>query len=192
MNTESNRLSDDQKIILLKLARTSIELAVNDQPSLHINPQEYTAPLNQPGASFVTLTKNRNLRGCIGALTPYQPLVEDVYEHAAAAAQNDYRFSPVKPEEIAILHIEISRLTLPHELVYNDPKELPRILKPGKDGVILHDGFRKATFLPQVWLQIPNPETFLTQLCLKMGASENIWRQKNLKVEIYEVEEFEE
>ena len=192
MNPISEFLTIEQKKILLNLARQSIELAINDLPPIRINPIEFTPPLNQNGASFVTLTKQGNLRGCIGVLVPYQSLVEDVYEHAAAAAINDYRFLPVTKDELALIHIEISRLTLPRPLKYKQPADLPGLLRPGVDGVILRDGFRRATFLPQVWGQLPDPQGFLNQLCQKMGAQSSLWRQKVLQVEIYEVEEFEE
>lgn len=192
MNTISNPLSMEQKLVLLKLARKSIELAASDQAPLHLNFSDYTPPLTEKGASFVTLTAMGNLRGCIGALEPYQTLVEDVYEHAAAAAMNDYRFYPVKPDELEHIHIEISRLTLPVPLTYQKPTDLLSLLRPGKDGVILRDGFKRATFLPQVWEQLPHPEEFLTHLCQKMGAPGSIWRQKMLQVSLYEVEEFSE
>jgi uncharacterized protein len=161
-------------------------------PPIRIHNREYSPPLNQNGASFVTLTKKGNLRGCIGAVEPYQSLVEDVYEHATAAAINDYRFLPVEKDELESIHIEISRLTIPNPLNYQHPEELPALLRPGRDGVILRDGFRRATFLPQVWGQIPNAADFLTHLCQKMGVSGSFWKQKVLQVEVYEVEEFEE
>ena len=113
-------------------------------------------------------------------------------EHAAAAALQDPRFPPVRPEEVAALRIEISRLTPPQRLAYAAPEELPSRLRPGVDGVILQDGWRKATFLPQVWEQLPRPEDFLTHLCAKMGASPELWRRKKLDVFTYQVEAFEE
>ena len=192
MTNISDSLTHEQKITLLRLARRSIELAVKDEPPLHLSLNDYSPPLNEKGASFVTLTKHGELRGCIGALEPYQTLVEDVYEHAAAAAMNDYRFYPVRLTELNDLNIEVSRLTLPHALEYNHPLELPALLHPGVDGVILKDGFKRATFLPQVWSQLPTPEDFLMHLCQKMGSAENVWRQKLLQVSIYHVEEFTE
>jgi AmmeMemoRadiSam system protein A len=152
----------------------------------------YSALLREPGASFVTLTENGDLRGCIGALEPYQPLVQDVCEHAAAAAMEDYRFPPVRPDEVSLLEIEISRLTPPERLEYTDPLELPTHLRPHIDGVVLRDGFRRSTFLPQVWEKIPDPVTFLAHLCQKMGAPATFWRHKLLEVYTYQVEEFKE
>jgi AmmeMemoRadiSam system protein A len=120
------------------------------------------------------------------------PLAEDVREHAIAAALQDYRFPQVQPIELPEIRIEVSRLTLPESLQYERPEDLPRLLHPGIDGVILRDGFRRATFLPQVWEKIENPGEFLDHLCMKMGLPPNTWRRKKLDVQIYQVEEFHE
>lgn len=185
-------LTAQEKKYLLELARASIIAAVGHKQMPKLLPEELTDTLRQPGASFVTLTINGDLRGCIGALEAYQSLAEDVREHAAAAALDDYRFPPVTREEIPLLEIEISYLTAPQPLNYTQPAELPGLLHPGIDGVILLDGFRRATFLPQVWEKIPDPKDFLSQLCLKMGANRDLWNRKKLDVGIYHVEEFHE
>jgi AmmeMemoRadiSam system protein A len=185
-------LSDDERSFLLKLARNSLEKSVNGLalPPLDLN--TLSPLLREPGASFVTLTYKGNLRGCIGALEPYQSLAEDVREHAVAAALQDYRFPPVRPNEVADIEIEISRLTPPKKLKYGTPKELPERLRPHIDGVVLRDVGRRATFLPQVWEKITDPEEFLENLCLKMGAQPDLWRWKKLDVLTYQVEEFHE
>jgi AmmeMemoRadiSam system protein A len=122
----------------------------------------------------------------------YQSLAEDVQEHAVAAALNDYRFYTVEAGEVDRLEIEISRLTPPQPLPYEDPQDLIARLRPGIDGVLIRDGLRRATFLPQVWEKLPQPEDFLDHLCLKMGAPGNLWRSRHLDVSIYQVEEFHE
>lgn len=188
---ETNLTQNDCEI-LLKEARLSLENLLKGKPLEPINLKEYPEVLRQNGASFVTLTKEGQLRGCIGALEPYQPLIEDVREHAIAAATQDYRFPPVKPEELASIHIEISRLTKPEPLNYDDPKELPLLLRPGVDGVVLVDGVRRATFLPQVWEKIQEPGAFLNHLCMKMGLPADRWKRKKMEVFIYRVEEFHE
>jgi AmmeMemoRadiSam system protein A len=188
----SEPLTDDEKRILLRLARHSIELAASHNPLPELVLSEYSAQLQQEGASFVTLTEYGELRGCIGALEPYQALVQDVCEHAAAAAMDDYRFTPVSPDEVAQLAIEISRLTIPQSLQYRQPAELLAALKPDVDGVILRDGIRRATFLPQVWEKLPDPASFLSHLCQKMGAPSDLWQRKIMQVFTYQVEEFEE
>jgi AmmeMemoRadiSam system protein A len=187
-----NPLSDHEKEFLLTLARQTIVKAVNHQPLPTWNDADLTEALIQKGASFVTLTMDGELRGCIGSLEAYQSLVEDVRDHARQAALEDYRFPPVTKAEIPKLHIEISRLTPSAPLSYQNPGDLPGLLKPNVDGVILKDEFRRATFLPQVWSQLPVAEEFLSHLCTKMGASADLWKRKVLEVSIYHVEEFEE
>jgi uncharacterized protein len=187
-----DRLSDDEKYILLGLARQALLDAVNNCPLSPLDLNSLPESLQKPGASFVTLTWRGNLRGCIGALEPYVPLAEDVREHARAAALEDYRFPPVRPAEVEEILIEISRLTIPQPLQYEGPVDLLDKLQPGVDGVILVDGFHRATFLPQVWDKLPDKVTFLEHLCQKMGAPEDIWRRKKLQVSIYQVEEFHE
>jgi AmmeMemoRadiSam system protein A len=140
----------------------------------------------------VTLTRDGQLRGCIGTLEPYQALVSDVQEHAIDAATQDYRFPAVKPEELGKIKIEISRLTKPQPLQYDRSKELLTKLRPGIDGVVLMDGLRRATFLPQVWEKLSDPTEFLSHLCLKMGLPADTWRIKKMEILIYQVEEFHE
>ena len=185
-------LSLEEKETLLQLARQAISLAVNNKPLPPIDENCVTALLGLDGASFVTLTKDGELRGCVGALEPAMPLIEDVRYHAVAAALQDYRFPPVRPDEISRIEIEISRLTVPQPLKYDEPDDLISRLRPNIDGVILMDGYRKATFLPQVWEKLPDPEEFLSHLCMKMGASPNLWQRRKLEVLIYQVEEFHE
>lgn len=185
-------LSPVEKQTLLKIAREAIDAAVHGQPLPAIDLNNFPASLQENGASFVTLTINGHLRGCIGTLEAYQPLVKDVQEHAVAAAMEDYRFSPLRTDELDRIEIEISHLTPTRALSYSDPAELPHLLQPFVDGVVLQDGYHRATFLPQVWEQLPGAEEFLTHLCLKMGSAGNLWRQKVLQVGIYTVEEFRE
>ena len=187
-----HKLSKEERETLLKEARKALEATVKGERLRPTELVNYSEELRKHGASFVTLTKEGQLRGCIGALEPYQPLIEDVREHAIAAATQDYRFPPVKEGELAEIDIEISRLTTPQPLNFSDPEDLPSLLKPGIDGVVLVDGIRRATFLPQVWEKIKNPKEFLGHLCLKMGLPMDTWRQKKMDVLIYQVEEFHE
>jgi AmmeMemoRadiSam system protein A len=188
----SAKLSAEEKQTLLTLAREALECGVRGQSLPRPDPATLTPLLRAEGAAFVTLTVRGQLRGCIGALQPYQPLYEDVREHALAAALQDYRFPTVRPEELPLIQIEVSRLTLPQLLAYTNADDLLAKLRPGVDGVILRDGARRATFLPQVWEQLSDKMEFLSHLCAKMGAPANLWRQKHLEVEIYQVEEFHE
>jgi len=184
------QLTDQERARLLALARQALEMGVRGEGVSPLDLHSETPCLQEPGASFVTLTYRGELRGCIGALDAYQPLVEDVREHAVAAAVNDYRFPQVRPDELVDIKIEISRLTPPQPLEYSTPEELPQKLRPYVDGVVVRDGIRRATFLPQVWEKIPDPELFLCHLCQKMGASPDYWKRKKLEVLIYQVEEF--
>ncbi|MRR38884.1 AmmeMemoRadiSam system protein A [bacterium] len=188
----SDPLTLDEKQTLLKLARQSMEAAVRNKKLPTLDTYSLTPNLLAEGASFVTLTKQGDLRGCIGAPEPYQPLIEDVREHAVAAALEDTRFPPVSERELAEIHVEVSRLTVPTPLEYTSSGDLLEKLHPGLDGVILRDGFRRATFLPQVWAQLPQKTEFLAHLCSKMGVAPDTWRRKSLDVLVYRVEDFHE
>jgi AmmeMemoRadiSam system protein A len=188
----SEELTIEEKKILLQLARKSLEAGVHGEPLPRIDETLMTPTLNANGASFVTLTVGGNLRGCIGALEPYQPLVEDVCEHSVSAALEDYRFPKVQASELNGIEIEISRLTVPVALEYSDANDLLTKLRPGTDGILIREGSKRATFLPQVWVKIPDPVYFLENLCQKMGVAPNTWRRRHLDVLIYQVEEFHE
>ena len=187
-----NSLTNDEKRILLNLARQAIEYRVGGKKFPQLDRGSLTPVLCEHGASFVTLTIDQRLRGCIGALDAYQPLVEDVREHAVAAALQDPRFPPVQQHELGRIRIEVSRLTVPHPLEYSSGEDLLKKLHPHVDGVILKDGRRRATFLPQVWDKLPDPPDFLNGLCEKMGARQDLWRNTKLQVYTYQVEEFRE
>lgn len=188
----SNPLTDGEKQTLLRIAREAMESKVRNKPMPPLDHESLAPALREKGASFVTLTIRNNLRGCIGALEAHQPLAEDVREHAIAAALEDSRFPPVSEAELNRIQIEVSRLTEPQELQYSNSEDLLAKLRPHIDGVILKHGFRRATFLPQVWEKIPEPEEFLRQLCHKMGERPNLWRETKLQVYVYQVEEFHE
>lgn len=185
-------LTEAEKKLLLQLAREALEKGVRGEIVPALDQAGLTPLLRSDGASFITLTKHGELRGCIGALQPFQPLAEDVREHAVAAALQDYRFPPVVPGELADIEIEISRLTVPTPLAYITPEDLLARLHPGLDGIILREGFHRSTFLPQVWEKIPDRAEFMDQLCAKMGAPHDLWRHKHLEVLVYQVEEFRE
>ena len=188
----TDKLSEEEKQTLLSIARESMQHAVKKENLSPLELNSMSSMLRANGASFVTLTIHGNLRGCIGALEPYQPLALDVREHAIASALDDPRFPPVTPSELDQIEIEISRLTVPERLEYTDAEDLLAKLRPHVDGVILRDGFRRATFLPQVWDKIPDKADFLDNLCYKMGAPQNLWGHKHLEVLVYQVEEFHE
>ena len=188
----NDRLSPDEQKALLRLAREALERGVRGERFPPLDSSSLTPRLQESGATFITLTRDGQLRGCIGTLEPYQPLAEDVREHTVAAALEDPRFPPVSERELDRIKIEVSRLTRPVPLEYRDADDLLSKLRPHVDGVILRDGPRRSTFLPQVWEKIPDPAEFLENLCYKMGADPHLWRKKHLEVLVYQVEEFHE
>lgn len=148
-----------------------------------------TAPppaLLTPGASFVTLTRAGQLRGCIGSLEAWRPLLEDVRQNALAAAFRDPRFSPLRAAEWPEIALEVSVLSAPEFLAVSDEEDACRQLQPGRDGVILQAGARRATFLPQVWEKLPDPHDFLAQLKVKAGLPAVGWGPE-LRLERYTV-----
>lgn len=179
------RLTDEQGKVLLALARAALRqrLAGGELPAKPDAP----AFLGEV-AVFVTLKISGNLRGCIGNLQPVGPLWEAVRNNAINAAFHDQRFPPLSEAELERVHLDISVLSIPQVLEYEKPADLPTKLRPGIDGVILGDGRRSATFLPQVWQQLPTPEQFLDQLCLKAGLPQRAWQEKLLEVQIYQVQ----
>jgi hypothetical protein len=192
-NADQPSLSLDEKRILLRLAREALECAAYGRKLRPVDQAALTPALVATGASFVTLTKQGELRGCIGALEATLPLFEDVRQHAIAAALQDFRFPPVSDIELSDICVEVSRLTPPVLLEYASPEDLPARLRRGMDGVILSDGkWRRATFLPQVWEKLPDPVDFLNHLCEKMGLPFDSWRARHFEVRVYEVEEFHE
>jgi AmmeMemoRadiSam system protein A len=183
--------ASDQRCLLI-LARTAVAAAVRGQPPPDPADPSVSPALRQLGCCFVTLTCGGHLRGCIGGLQPERPLHAEVGLRAAQAALHDPRFVPVQPAELPGLEVEISVLTPPQPLTYSGPADLVRRLRPGVDGVVLHLNERRATFLPQVWERVPEPERFLSLLCDKLGARADAWRRKPLRVETYQVIKFTE
>ena len=194
----NDQLSQEEGRCLLKVARRTIEEALGlpgtgetDGPGTAGMP--YPDWLEAPAAAFVTLhTRSGDLRGCIGSLIARRSLIEDVRSNALAAAFEDPRFPRLTADELPGTVIEVSVLTTPEPLSYADAQELVHKLTPTIDGVILEHGWHRATFLPQVWDQLPMPEEFLSHLCSKAGLSATAWRNGDLAVSTYQVQEFEE
>jgi len=155
--------------IVLHLARSAISHAVGGAA-----PTTDTAShpaLSRRGASFVTLRKNGQLHGCIGSVRAQRPLADDVAQNAVAAATRDPCFPPLSAEELATVDIEVSLVSEPQFLDFEDEAHLLAQLRPGIDGLILFSGCRSATFLPQVWEQLPDPQDFLAKLKQKAGLA---------------------
>ena len=177
---------------LLDLARKTLISVVADGSLPEVNARDVSPNLLEKKGCFVTLTKNGELRGCIGNILPQESLYQAVMENARNAALRDFRFQPVTPAEVGKIHIEISVLTEPQALPFNSPEDLLNKLQPHKDGVVLKIGPHGATFLPQVWEQIPDKVEFLNHLSQKAGCEPSAWRGRETSVSIYHVEAFEE
>lgn len=183
-------LTEEEGKILLKVARETIRAKLfGGSPNL---PLDIPKSLREKKGTFVTITIGGRLRGCIGHILPMEALIEGVKENAINAAFRDPRFPPLSKEEFDKIEIEVSVLTTPKRLEYQGPKDLLEKLRPNVDGVIIKKGMHQATFLPQVWEQLPSKEEFLSHLCMKAGLSPDEWKKGNLEVETYQVQAFHE
>lgn len=159
---------------LLEIAALAIAAGL-DVPWFDVDLAALPPRLALPGASFVSLHRAGRLRGCMGRLEPSRPLAEDVAGNARAAAYFDPRFAPLAADERDDLELEISVLGRPEPLVVADEAELLALLRPGIDGLIVHERGRRATFLPAVWRQLPEPRDFIRHLARKAGLSPATW-----------------
>lgn len=160
--------------VLLDIAKKSIEKKFDS--SIKINKEQLLKDfpfLAKNGATFVTLTLNNQLRGCIGSLQAHRPLLDDLISNAFAAAFEDPRFYELTLDEFKKVKIEISILSTPVEVIYTDIEDLKTKIKPNIHGVILQKDGRKSTFLPQVWEQLPTFEEFFSHLCYKGSFEPN-------------------
>jgi AmmeMemoRadiSam system protein A len=151
-----------------------------DHPSLH-----------EPGATFVTLTQQGQLRGCIGSLEARRPLAADVTANARFAAFHDPRFAPLTETELAHTRVEVSLLTPAVPMSFTDEADAIRQMQPGVDGMIFECYGRRGTFLPQVWESLPEPHQFFTHLKQKAGFSPDFW-SPDVKLYRYEVQKWKE
>lgn len=188
----SSELCEHERRRLLQLARQAVAHAARHEPLPPLAIQSEPEALRRMGCAFVTLTMAGQLRGCIGGLEPRQPLAADVWEHAYLAASEDYRFLPVGPEELQAIEVEVSVLTEPCPLEYGQPEELLSKVRPHIDGVILTDGLHRATFLPQVWEKVPDPDEFFDRLAEKAGLPPASWREGHVRIQTYQVVSFHE
>jgi len=172
---------------LIKLARDSIAYALEHFKLMDVNLNQYSKNLQRKRASFVTLKIDNHLRGCIGSLEAYQPLVVDVVHNAYTAAFKDPRFPPLNKIEFSTLSIHISILNTPEPIKFISEEHLIGQLRPDIDGLILTEGHHRGTFLPAVWESIPDPATFLQHLKMKAGLPQNYWSD-SIRVDRYTVE----
>jgi AmmeMemoRadiSam system protein A len=169
---------------LIQLAKSAIDSFLQNK-SLEID-KKIKEKFSEKKSCFVTLTKNGELRGCIGSLTPTKPLWKEVIENSINAAFNDFRFFPLSKEEFSKINIEISILSNLEKIEYISLEDLFKKIK--NKGVFIRYGSFSATYLPQVWDEIKEPSTFLSSLCKKAGLSFDFWKNKNLEFSIYSVD----
>lgn len=163
---------------LLGLARESIDYGFDNKAPLPVHLDELPAALAEPAATFTTLRLAGALRGCCGRLEAAEPLATDVAHSAFTAAFRDPRFEPLQRDEFAAINVEVSVLTPMEPMQVNDEADLLELLQPGVDGLVIAEGWRRATFLPKVWESLPEPRQFLGQLKLKCGLSQDYWSSR--------------
>jgi AmmeMemoRadiSam system protein A len=174
--------------VLLAHARRAIESALGVEAATEAPEAVF---LDCAGATFVTLRRNGTLRGCIGTLDAERPLREDVAHNARRAAFRDPRFEPLQPDELDELVVEVSLLSAPEPIECASEDDLIERLDPARDGVVLEYRGQRATFLPQVWEQLPDPRDFLRQLKLKAGLPAEFWSEE-LRIARYAVAKWSE
>jgi AmmeMemoRadiSam system protein A len=169
--TRAEVSQEEKGKVLLALARFTLADALS-QPT---GPCPDAAWLEEPGACFVTLHRDGDLRGCIGSMIAYRSLSEDLQANARAAAFRDPRFPPLEAWELADLRIEVSLLSSLEPMEFESEEDLLRQLRPGIDGLLLEYGGHRGTFLPAVWRNLSRPEVFLGKLKLKAGLEQGFW-----------------
>ena len=181
---------------LLRVARDTIAAELEGREPASLEPSSMSEAdsslLKKKMGVFVTLHLHGQLRGCIGTLEPVLSLTGEVIENARHAAFHDPRFSPLSAREFQEIDIEVSVLTPPLPLNYSNPEDLKKKLLPGVHGVILEKRGAKATFLPQVWDQLREPELFLEHLCRKAGLPSHAWTSSDVSIQTYTVRSIKE
>ncbi|MFH0908698.1 MAG: AmmeMemoRadiSam system protein A [bacterium] len=180
-------LSNQSRQRLLAIAAKSIRHGLEHDEPASVKIADLPEELRATRATFVTLERRKQLRGCIGMLEARFPLGVDVANNAFSAAFRDPRFPPLTKNEMEGLDIHISILSPPEPLPCKDEQDLLAKLRPNIDGLIIADGWYHATFLPSVWEHLCDPRDFVTELKMKAGLAPDHW-SKTLKVERYTTE----
>jgi len=189
---QEERFNRDERKQLIGLARQTLTAVVSTGKIPKVDETKFPKKFLENSGCFVTLTKGGQLRGCIGHIIAQEPLYKAVMDNAKSAALDDHRFPQVTAEELKEIEIEVSVLTAPAPLAFSSPEDLLAKLQPHKDGVVLQVQGRGATYLPQVWAQLPDKVMFLNTLAEKAGCPADAWRQPGTQVFIYHVEAFHE
>jgi len=191
----SKDIAEEQGQRLIQVARRTIaaRLGTLDHPEKVVPDRDLADPaFREKRGTFVTLKLKGQLRGCMGCLTPSESILEGIQRNAINSAFNDPRFPALSATELDQAKIDISILTEPRDLEYTGAEDLLKKLRCNIDGVIIKKGGARATFLPQVWEQLPRTENFLACLCQKAGLTSEEWKKGELIVSIYQVQYFNE
>lgn len=180
-------LSSEHQKILLQLAEQSILCGLENSSALSICVEQYPQELQKQRATFVTLNIEQQLRGCIGCLSAYRPLVSDVVHNAYAAAFSDPRFPALSKKEFPLLEYHISILSPCSSIKFDSYEDLLSQIRPGVDGLILTEGSFRGTFLPSVWEQLNDKDLFVKHLLKKAGLASDYW-SRNIQISRYTVE----
>lgn len=186
-------LSPQSQQFLLSLARNAIKTFLSTGNNIEVEEVDLpSANLTETHGTFVTLTIDGELRGCIGKIEGDDKLYQDIIDNALSAAFRDPRFPPVDLVELDQIKVEISILTVPEPIDFDGPTDLLNKIIPQEDGLILKKGPHDATFLPQVWDELSNKTDFLTHLSTKAGLSSDGWKDSDVEFLKYQVEKFAE
>ena len=192
--------SKKQGEILLTLARQTIAEKLGIQENSEEEQQAALQRKEDPDTdalfdkqlgTFVTIHLNGALRGCIGSLEATESVWDGVIRNAVNAAFHDPRFPKLTKDEFKAIDLEVSILSESVPLEYTNHQDLLSQLEPHRHGVTIRKGRARATFLPQVWKQLPDKTLFLIHLCQKAGLSQDAWKKGDLAVETYTVDCFE-
>ena len=190
MRTEP-ALANDHGKLLLQIARAAISNVLGQAVAQPEPAGQSADVLQAPGASFVTLNQQGQLRGCIGSLQAHRPLITDIQANAIAAALHDPRFSPLTLVELEITTVEVSVLSAMQPLPFASEAHALAQLRPGVDGVVFEFGRYRSTFLPQVWEQLPDASQFMAHLKHKAGLAPDFWAAE-VRLQRYTVSKFKE
>jgi len=175
-STEADRaLLETHGDALLDLAFRAIETRVKTGAQPTIDPDAHPEALRAPRATFVTLKLRENLRGCLGTVEAWRPLVADAADNAHRAAFDDPRFACLTENELALLDVSISLLTPLEPVEGKNEEAILAAIRPGIDGLVLKEGTTRGLFLPQVWEMLPEPWRFLAELKGKAGLPQDYW-----------------
>lgn len=186
--TGADRVSADEQALLLDAAAAAIADRLCGRPTSVERAADLSPTLRREGASFVTLQRDGQLLGCIGTLEARRPLIDDVRHNAVAAAFDDPRLPALTPDDFRAMSIKVSLLSPLEPLPVSSRDELRSAVRPRVDGLLIVAGWRRGTFLPSVWEQLPDPDDFLDALWQKAGLRPGAW-PRDLRVWRYTTDE---